>query len=77
MDRHGALALLKTVAVSTTEKIKEANEDVANFLRRVGTNAKLYEKRTTSNSLYRLKSFKMPVKSLNNCFAKKIVFLVC
>jgi hypothetical protein len=50
MDRHGVLALLKAVAASTPEEIKEVEEAaVIDFLRRVGTNVKLYEKRTMSN----------------------------
>jgi hypothetical protein len=40
---------LKAVAASTPEKIKELEESVTDFLRRVGTNVKLYKKRTTSN----------------------------
>jgi hypothetical protein len=39
-------ALLKLAAASTPEEIKEVEEGVTDFLRRVRTNAKIYKKKT-------------------------------
>jgi HEPN domain-containing protein len=45
VQRHSVLALLKAIAVSIPEEIKEVNEGVTYFVRRFGTKTKLYEKR--------------------------------
>jgi hypothetical protein len=43
MDRHGILALLRAVAATAPAEIREVEEGVTDFLRRVGTNARLHE----------------------------------
>jgi hypothetical protein len=46
MDRHGILALLRAVAATTPVEIREVEEGVTDFLRKVGTNARLHENKT-------------------------------
>jgi hypothetical protein len=46
MDWHGILALLRAVAATTPAEIREVEEGVTDFLRRVGANARLHENKT-------------------------------
>jgi hypothetical protein len=43
MDRHGILALVRAVAATIPADIRQVEEGVTDFLRRVETNARLHE----------------------------------
>jgi hypothetical protein len=46
MDWHGILVLLRAVAATIPAEIREVEEGVTDFLKRVGTNARLHENKT-------------------------------
>jgi hypothetical protein len=57
MDRHGILALLRAVAATTPAVIREVEYRVPDFLRRVGTNARLHKNKTKKTTDFGLTFF--------------------
>jgi hypothetical protein len=52
MDWHGILAFLRAVAATTSAEIREVEEGVTYFLRRVGTNARQIQRHMTYTNTY-------------------------
>jgi hypothetical protein len=46
MDRHGIVPLIRAVAATKPAEIREVEEGVTDYLRKVGTIARLHEKKT-------------------------------